>query len=654
MYLSILKKGGKYIAAAICLLVIINFFAFFPVLTAEFLNWDDEENVVFHRGIRNFGSDSFIWIFSDFTVGDFKPLAWISYGFDYKVWRLNPFGYHLTNLFVHIMSGIMVLMLFYFLGSRIYSPENIFLLGPALLAALFFSIHPMRVESVGWISERKDVLCGFFFLAATLSYLKYAIKRRCSLYLLTWVLALAAMLSKPMAVTFPLIMILIDCLLLSGITQDTGRSRPRIIEKVPFFILTIIVGTIAFYGQSRHEALVPVSLVGPWERAILFCNTLAFYIFKTILPVRISAAYPAAELMSRTAWMVVPTALMLFTLTVIIIRTSRRNYGPVFFWLWFVIIIFPVGGVLPTGMVVAADRFTYLPSIGIAGLLFLGMVNLWSNKTWRRVFLFFPVGVACLVFLSFRQAGRWRNSESLWRNAVNKYPATPISLAHLGQLLYQKGEDEPAIDYLRASLAAMDEESLARGDIIFAVKSNLARALGRSGYPTEGAEILKGLLKDRDDWVTHHSLAGMYAKMGMKEEAILEYGKVIASRPTFVPALCEQGLLLAQSGMPDQAISIYKRALSILPDSPRTRYNLSLAFLDQGDPERAIGILESLAMEYPGRWRVAEALLIAYQVAGKDEAEKRFRDKLEKKPLTNQDQLPYSKGERPDFLIPIK
>ena len=195
---------------------------------------------------------------------------------------------------------------------------------------------------------------------------------------------------------------------------------------------------------------------------------------------------------------------------------------------------------------------------------------------------------------------------------------------------------------------------MARGDIIFAVKSNLARALGRSGSPSEGAEILEELLADRDDWITHHSLAGIYGRLGRKEEAIAEYDKVIAVRPAFVPALCEQGLLLAQSGMPDRAIEVYGRALTFLPDSPRTRYNLSLAFLDRDEPDRAISHLDQLFNEYPDRLRVAEALTIAYRVAGRDADGLQFKERLDRKPPNNQNQLPYSKGERPDVLIPIR
>lgn len=645
---------SKYIISAICLLVILNFIAFFPVLTAEFLNWDDEENVVFHRDIREFGPDQFSWVFYDFTVGDFKPLAWVSYSCDYAFWQLNPFGYHLGNLLLHTASGILALILFYLLGVRFSSGARYLLIWPALLAALIFSLHPLRAESVGWISERKDVLCCFFYLATIVAYIRYRVKRSSGWYLLTILFSFSAMLSKPMAVTIPLIMISIDLLVPRNNTLPKPSNRRLIIDKIPFFLLALIVGLIAIYGQTRHQAMVPIHLVGTGERVMLFCNTLAFYLSKIFIPVRISAAYPTAATLFRTAWDGLPSVMLIVSITLLFIGICRRYCGPLFFWLWFMIIILPVSGIFPSGMASVADRFTYLPSIGISGLLFLGLISLTRLGLRRWVVIISLAGVACLLILSYRQSGRWSDSETLWRDAVIKYPTTPMARAHLGQLLYQKGDDGGAIIHLRSSLNAMEGDPMARGDIIFAVKSNLARALGRSGFPSEGAALLEELLDTRDDWVTHHSLAAIYAKMGRREEAIAEYDKVVAVRPAFVPALCEQGLLLAQSGMPDRAIDVYSRALTFLPDSPRTRYNLSLALLDRGEPEKAVGLLEQLAIEYPDRERVAEALTITYQVAGREEDVKRFSDKLKRMPPMNRDQLPYSKGERPDILIPIK
>ncbi len=648
-------RNSTSIGFAICLIVVLNCIAFFPTLTGNFLNWDDEENVVYKEDIRAFGPDHLTWIFTDFTVGDFKPLAWTSYCFDYTFWRLNPFGYHLGNLLLHIVSGVLVLVLFSRLGIQFSPSTKSIIIGPAFLAALFFSLHPLRAESIGWISERKDVLCCVFYLASIVAYLRYIELRRPGWYQTALLFALLAMLSKPMAVTITLVLILIDFLVRGERNPPAISNKRWLREKIPFFLLAVGVGILAFYGQTRHQALVPLRLIGPAERVRLFCNTLVFYLGKIILPVRLSAAYPATVIFSRTAGSGLPAGMVLASFTIFGAGLRYRRYrGPLFFWLWFVIAILPVSGIFPTGMASAADRFTYLPSIGIAGLLFTGLCSLSGRRHERKVFFAALTGSICLMILSYRQAGVWVNSEVLWRDAVESYPDAPIARAHLGQLLYQRGEDRGAVIQLRRALKVMEGDPMARGDIIFAVRGNLARALGRLGDPAAGAAILEDILESRDDWITHHSLAGMYAKLERKDEAIAEYERVISARPAFVPALCEYGLLLAQSGMPDRAIAVYSRALTVLPDSPRTRYNLSLALLDRGEPARAAGLLEQLAVEYPDRARVAEALIIAYRIAGMETDGAQFQEELNRKPPSIQSQLPYSKGERPDVLIPIR
>ncbi len=645
-------RDSASIIFCVCLLVVLNLLAFSPALTGSFLNWDDEENVVFHRGIRTAGPENILWIFTDFTVGDFKPLAWISYAFDYTFWRLNPFGYHFGNILVHAASAVLAFSLLCRLGRRLRPAGEISPVFAAFAAAVFFSLHPLRAESVAWISERKDVLCCFFYLASVAAYLHYRERRRRGWYTASLLFALLAMLAKPMAVTIPVVMILAD-LLFGKTGLPTGKGiRCRAIEQIPFLLLAIAVGVVALLGQTRLQALVPLATIGPGERVLMAGNTMVFYLEKLLLPVSVSAAYPAAATFPFVPLAALPSLAVLASITVLAVALRRRGTrGVLFFWFWFVVSILPVSGLFPAGMAAAADRFTYIPSFGIAGLLFCGLAGLGAPP--RRWLLLLPVlaGAACLLILAFSRAEVWRESETLWADAVAQYPATPMAQAHLGQLLYQRGADDAAIGHLRSALEMMDADPMARGDIIFAVKSNLARALGRSGSPEEGAALLEEILSSRDDWVTHHSLAGLYSRMGKKEQALREYEKVLMARPGFVPALCEYGLLLAQSGQPDRAIEVYNRALAVLPDSPRARYNLSLAYLDRGDPGRAIALLEKLAEEYPDVPRVAEALAIAYRVAGRPEEGQGIRPV----PVSSgEDNVPYSKGERPDVLIPIR
>ncbi|MFH1038318.1 MAG: tetratricopeptide repeat protein [PVC group bacterium] len=641
-------RNSASIGLAISLLVVLNGIAFFPALPGSFLNWDDEENVVFHQKIRTAGTDGFLWIFTDFTVGDFKPLAWIGYSFDYAFWRLNPFGYHLENLLIHAASAALAFALLYRLGRRLRPGAEAAPVFPAFIAAVFFSLHPLRAESVAWISERKDVLCCFFYLASVVAYFRYRERGRPGWYAASLLFALLALLGKPMAVTLPVILILAD-LLIDVPGRPPGGLR-RAAGKIPFFLLALAAGLIALYGQARNQALIPLETIGPGERIVLAARTLVFYLGKLFLPVRLAAAYPSA--VPGSAWSAFPAIGLLASVTAAAVFLQRRSgRGALFFWLWFLVSILPVSGLFPAGMAAAADRFTYLPSFGIAGLLWC-VLSAPGGRAWnRRAAAPALAGAAFLLLLSHGQTVVWRESESLWRNAVETCPDTPMARAHLGQILYQRGDDEAAIRHLRRALEMMDGDPMAREEIVFAARSNLARALGRSGSPEAGAAILEEILESRDDWVTHHSLAGLYARMGKKEEALRAYERVLADRPGFVPALCEYGLLLAQAGMSDRAMAVYHRALSILPDSPRARYNLSLTYLDRGETGRAIALLEMLVKEYPGVPRIADALAIACRLAGRHDAAEKI---LTIPGGEGEDNVPYSKGERPDLLIPIR
>ncbi len=631
----------------IFLLVLLTLAAFYPALPAHFLNWDDEENVVFARQIRSFEPDNFWWVFTDFTVGDFKPLAWASYSFDYNFWRLNPFGYHLGNLLLHAASAVLVFFLaMKFTGRLTERGDGI--LVPAFFAAVFFSLHPLRVESVAWISERKDVLCTFFYLAAVLAYLRHLGKGTAGSYLFSLLLAVLALLSKPMAVTIPLVLFLLDLFF----TENPGR---RIWGKVPFFLLAGGCGLAALYGQTRHEALLSLRTIGFGERVLTICRSLTFYLGKTFLPIRVAAAYPPSiPTLSGPggAILAISSVGLISALAVVLFLKGRK--GLLFCWLWFVIVVLPVSGIFPTGLVVVADRFTYLPSAAIAFAICWGLAEFFRSVRRSSIVIPGSIVTAVLLVLCYRQASVWDNSELLWRKSVERYPSSPVALAHLGQLLYQRGDDRGAVGALESALDHLRGEPALRGDIVFAARSNLAHALGRMGRVEEGAAIFEAILEERDGWVTHHSLAGLYRKLGRNGQAVQEYRRALKERPDFVPALCEMGLILAQSGKREEAIGVYLQALGYLPDSPRTRYNLALAFLDGAEWGKAVPILEGLAGEYPGNARVAEALTIAYRASGRVGEADEFQRVWRESGGESDDYLPHGKREQPGVLIPIR
>jgi len=259
--------------------------------------------------------------------------------------------------------------------------------------------------------------------------------------------------------------------------------------------------------------------------------------------------------------------------------------------------------------------------------------------------------VAGLIILTHRQCNFWHDSEGLWRQCAREYPDSAVARSHYGQLLYSRGgHDAEAIRQLQAAWALIASTDFARGGIGFAVRSNLARALARTGELRGAEEIFREILREQDNWVIHHSLAGVYSKEGRKKEALSEYEAVLKERPGFVPALCDYGLLLAQTGSTEMAIEIYYRALRLSSQSPRARYNLSLALLDQGRKKGGTTLLKELAEEYPENQRILRALLVAYQTSGEEKEAARIKGRLNGLSDTY---IPYSRRERPGFYSPI-
>ncbi|MDP8235867.1 MAG: tetratricopeptide repeat protein [Candidatus Erginobacter occultus] len=644
--------SANKIIGYLVLIILFTFITFSPVLDADFANWDDDENVVYREEIRGFSRKTIPWIFTNFTVGDFKPVTWLSYILDHAFWGLNPFGYHLGNLILHAGSSCLLFLLFIRLGNLSDNERSAAFLLASFYAVLFFALHPLRVESVAWVSERKGVLCVFFYLAAVLAYSRYAERGKALWYILTLILSGIALLSKPLAVPLPLILLLLDVYPLGR----TGMGWGRLIrEKIPFFIASAAVAAMAFIGQAQGEALISLQTLGIADRLLRTCRNIAFYLCKTIVPLRLAPVYPDTEPALDPTIVIILIFGALLCLTAIGISFWRKGRKwPLTWWVWFLINIFPASGFFRTGLTGTADRFVYLASVGISGLVLCGLLGLF--RTGRRTITAICAGVILVAFasLSYRQARLWNNSERLWSAAVGKYPDATVARAHYGQLLFERGADEEAVTQLRRALLLLQAKPLLAGDIQFSVRTNLAQSLSRLGQLEEAAAILEEILKSQDTWLAHHCLGGIYRRLQRPEQAALEYEEVLRQRPDWVPALCDYGLIIAQSGKPREAMELYLRALGYMPGSPRARYNLALAFLDLGESDRAVSILRELADEFPDNSLVFRALTVAYSVSGKNEEATRMIQAREGKGSQSALELPYSTGGKPGVLYPLR
>ena len=400
--------------------------AFLPCLKGGFFNWDDGEYVVSNPVIRSLAPANLGAAFSSFFVGHYQPLTILSYSLDHRLSGLNPFGYHLTNFLLHLSNCLLVIWLF----RRVTG--NVLI---ACVTGLVFGLHPLRAESVAWISARKELLYASFFLCALIAYDSYLKKGGARGYLLAFLFFLCALLSKVTAAILPLVLFLFDYL--AGKKFD----RRSLVEKVPFFLASIILGLVNVFGQASAGA-VRQEGAGLLEKAGVAAAAVFFYLGKTFIPVNLSCAYPR---FSTNGAVMAVSAVSLAVFICLVMITGRFTKKMVFGFCFFLICLLPVLQFVPLGSVMAADRYTYVPAIGLAYLLAEGFGLLWQKSSPARKYLsFFSVCVLIvLAGLTWDRCFAWRDSVSLWSREIRDRPGNPTAYfgrgsAYLGLRMYKE------------------------------------------------------------------------------------------------------------------------------------------------------------------------------------------------------------------------
>ncbi len=420
-----------YIILGIAILAI-----YWQVTQYGFINLDDDDYVRKNRHIR-LGIEGIRWAFFSVYAQFWHPFTWLSLMIDYKLYGPNAGGYHLTNIILHTLSTLLLFRLLNRMTGAIWKS--------AFIAALF-ALHPLRVESVAWISERKDVLSAFFWMLTLSLYVYYTEKPNIKRYVLTLVSYALALMSKPMVVTLPVIMILLDYWPLSrcrigcriGIESQRGNLFLwQLKEKTPFFVLSAIFSIMTIYNQFK-----PSGDAFPFSSRI--ANSFVSFItypIKILWPHDLTISYPFR--FEIPAWQVLGAVLLTVLISTAVIVTAKRFQYLFVGWMWYVITIMPVIGIIQNGDYGMADRYTYLPSIGISIMLIWGLHSLMKSKKFL-----FVAGIAVLTImavLSWNQCGYWKNSVNLFNHALSVTRNNFLAHNDLGLALYEKGKFEEAI-----------------------------------------------------------------------------------------------------------------------------------------------------------------------------------------------------------------
>lgn len=607
-------------------------------------NYDDEVNIIENPNYRGFDTARLKWMFTTFHMGHYQPLSWMSLGLDYLIWGQAPFGYHLTNLILHVANAVLVYALaLAVLGARrgtATAPEQPRWLTPVVagLAALLFANHPLRVESVVWVTERRDVLSSFFLLLAVLLYLRAQVgasaARRAAWLAGAIVVFMLSLLSRAMGVTLPVVLLILDWYPLRRLGGRSGgwtdaQARRVYLEKLPFFILAAGFAVVAPLAQQSAAATVGLDEHGVVARLVQACYGLVFYLWKTVIPYGLAPLYRLRTPLPVTdVRYLVPVVLVVVGLVGLRARWRQWPWLAAGALLYFVLLA-PVLGFAQAGRQEVADRYSYLPAIVWAILAGAGLLWFWQDAAQRprapAVTAAATLAVAGLSILTWRQSLVWLTPESLWRHAVRHAPSA-TAYQNLAAVLAQQGRLDESIEQSR--LALQDEplhERAMRG---------LAKALTDTKRYSEALPVWEQLIKHApDEAQVRFEYARTLQELRRPFDAIAQYREALRLDPDLPGAHVNLGGLLLAQDRVDEAIMHYKRALARQPDHADAHYNLGNALMRRGDDELALDAFRVALVARPDFPEAATNLAITLAKLGRtDEAEQAYRDILRRDP----------------------
>ncbi len=597
----------------VCLaLVLLNAAIYSQVRNFDFVNYDDGAHVYDNLPIkRGLSPDSVKWAFSSVLISNYIPVTTLSYLFDFHVSGLDPGAYHLTNLLFHTLNSLLLFLLMFRLTSALW---------PSAFVAALFAIHPLHVESVAWISSRKDVISTFFWFLALWVYASYVRKPRVLPYLSAIVLFALGLLAKPMLVTLPFVLLLIDYWPLNRFRKDTeapnGTLRGHwgvLLEKAPFFVLTIAVSVLTFVAQRDADAVPGVGVFGTSTRIYNAIVSYGVYAGKSVWPSGLIPFYPhpgaGIPLLS-----VLLSVMLLTALTTLCVRLRHKRPYLIVGWLWFLGTLVPVIGIVQVGGQAMADRYTYVPLVG------LFMMAAWAAKDIVAALpaLRIPTAIsgAAIVsvfsILSWQQARHWENSIALFEHTLRFSPRNSTALANLGEAYLSDGRSEEAIGPIEAALAQNPQDL---GNL-----RNLASAYRLAGrYKDAEEQLTLALRLDPESPKTHNHMGLVFLDQGQDPRARLHFERALALDPGYFPAHINLGNVLLEQNLRLEALAHYRFVLRRYPQHPDALTNMGATLLILEDYEYAIPFLQQALKIVPDDAVTLLNLAVAFYELGRIE-----------------------------------
>ena len=542
------------------LLTVATLFVYWQVQHQDFTNFDEgfyvTENPTVLQGLTGNGLK---YAFTESKSGYWHPLTWLSLMGDSQLFRSNAGGYHWTSLIIHLVN---TLLLFFLLSALTKAPWR------SGFAAALFAFHPLHVEAVVWIAARKDVLSGFFWMLALGAYASYVKKptgRRYSLVLLAYVLGLMA---KPTVVPLPAVLLLLDYWPLrssrppGNITESTflgrvgdGRGGSQtstlflLLEKIPLALLALVIGLISIYLQGDADSLVSLQSTSLFDRLPHALVSYLDYLIKMFWPINLAAFYPYQAHLSP--WRVWTAAGLLLAISWLAFSTRKKHPYLIVGWAWYLVTLLPVIGLVNVWTHDVADRYTYLPLVGIFIMLAWGIPKLVSSWSGHRAILLFTACACLTVLLALarQQVAHWQDSYTLWSHALNVTKDNPVAHNNLGFFLANKGRKQEAEAHYRQAIRLLP-----------------------------------------DNYVSYNNLGKLLAEQGRQQEAYAQFGQALLLNPAYEDAHKNWGIYLARQGRYNEARDHFLAAAHLKPGEAEFQFYVGLVYVQLGN--------DSLARQY--------------------------------------------------------
>ncbi len=549
---------------------------FWQVRFFDFVNFDDNTYIFMNDNIKaGLTLQGVRWAFSAFEADFWYPMTWLSLMLDYQLYGLNAGGYHMTNVILHVLTALLLFWLLHRMTGSVWRS--------AFVAAVF-ALHPLHVETVAWITKRKDVLCAFFGMFTLCLYILYKEKPGVKRYLLILCFFLLALMSKSMAVTLPFVMMLLDYWPLGLFRfqrEESNALLKQFIEQIPFFILSAIFSVITIYARPYLQTISQDRDFYSYLLTSRLANApIAFitYLEKTFWP-RDMAVYYSFSL-QVPFWKFLCSVILILCISMIVVKVIKRFPFLFVGWFWYFITILPVIGIMQVSSRAQSDNYTYIPSIGVFIMVTWGIPLLVSQERLQKMILA-PISVVILIvlaILAWQQCGYWKNSITLWNHTLRVTKDNYMAHTKLAFFLSEHGRKEEALEHFSR---------------VISIKPNVAQSYFNRGvcycelgrYPLAISDFHTAIALKQDYFLAYNNRGIAYAETGQYQQAFEDFNHAIRLNSKYSDSYYNRGCVFNKIGDYNQAIRDFDDAIRLNPNFTEGYNNRGLTYLNHGNKE---------------------------------------------------------------------